>query len=205
MATLRQQAERLPQTSGVYFFTDAKGKSLYIGKAKRLRNRVLQYINGTDGRLMISQLMREAKKIEFTLTATEKGALILEATEIQAQRPKFNIRLLDGAQFLHFCIDKNHPWPMVSLQRFPKRKKGVQYFGPYPDAAAARQTLEFINKMFPLRTCSDDTLKREKRPCLQYHMHRCLAPCVERCSTEEYQATLQQTYAFLRGNNADVI
>jgi excinuclease ABC subunit C len=203
--TLSEQATRLPQDSGVYFFISHKGKTLYIGKAKNLRDRVLQYINGQDDRVMVQQLLLEAARIDFTVTSSEKGALILEASEIHCYRPKFNIALLDGSQFLHFCIDSNHPWPKVSLERFPRKKKGVQYFGPYPDATSARRTMEFIDRLFPLRSCSDETLRREKRLCLQYHMHRCLGPCVEKCSGEEYNGVQEQVIDFLKGNNPAVI
>ena len=125
MPTLREQATRLPTDPGVYYFVNRKGKILYVGKAKSLRDRVLQYINGQDDRTMVQQLVSEAQSIDFTVTSSEKGALILEASEVQRYRPKFNIALLDGSQFLHFSIDRNHPWPRVTLERFPKKKKGV--------------------------------------------------------------------------------
>ena len=205
MEALRTQAERLPKESGVYYFKNERGRLLYIGKAKRLRRRVLQYINRQDSRQMIEQLLRESREIDFTITLTEKDALILEASEIQKHRPKFNVRLLDGSQFLHFYLDKRHPWPMLTLERYPKITKKVRIFGPYPDASAARKTLDFVNSMFPLRTCSDDTLKREKRPCLQHHMHRCLAPCVEKCTAEEYSGVVDQVTTFLTGNYEAVL
>ena len=203
--TLREQAERFPQAPGIYFFKGTRGKILYIGKAKNLRNRIFQYIRMTDGRRMVERLLRESKTLDFTITQTEKDALILEAKQISEHKPKFNVKLLDGRSFLHFHLDETHEFPLLSLTRFPKPRKGHRYFGPYVDGKAARDTLEIINKSFQLRTCSDDTLKREKRPCLEYHIHRCMAPCVDKCTTEDYQAEIERVLEFLGGDYQHIL
>ncbi len=203
--SLREQAERFPKEPGIYFFRNARGKILYIGKAKNLRNRIFQYIRKTDGRRMISRLLNQSKTIDFTITQTEKQALILEAKQIQEHKPKFNVQLLDGRAFLHFHLDETHDFPALSLTRFPKPRKNHRYFGPYVDSTAARDTMEIINKNFQLRTCSDETLKREKRPCLEYYIHRCLAPCAERCSGAEYSAEIERVLAFLGGDQQQVL
>ena len=203
--SLREQAERLPQLPGVYYFKDASGRIVYVGKARRLRTRVMQYINGHDSREMVSRLVRSSGTVEATITETEKGALILEADEIRRHRPRFNVRLIDGASFLHFEMDSTHPWPRIVLTRFVRPRKGVKHIGPFPDATSARTTLTFLERNFPFRTCSDERLKREQRPCLEHQMHRCLAPCVELCEPEEYQDVLEQAVAFLTGRNQQLI
>lgn len=203
--TLREQAERFPQAPGIYFFKGVKGKILYIGKAKNLRNRIFQYIRMTDGRRMVGRLLNASKTIDFTITQTEKDALILEAKQISEHKPKFNVKLLDGRSFLHFHLDETHDFPLLSLTYYPKPRKGHRYFGPYVDSKGARDTLEIINKSFQLRTCSDDTLKREKRPCLEYHIHRCMAPCVEKCTTEDYQAEIERVLEFLGGDYQHIL
>ncbi len=203
--TLREQAERFPQEPGVYFFRNAKGRILYIGKAKNLRNRIFQYIRMTDGRRMIGRLLSQSRTLDFTITQSEKQALILEAKQIQEHKPKFNIQLLDGRAFLHFHLDETHEYPSLTLTRFPKIRKGHRYFGPYVDSKAARDTMDIIDKNFQLRTCSDETLKREKRPCLEYHIHRCLAPCVEKCTTDTYQGEIAKVLEFLNGDSHQVL
>ena len=203
--SLKEQADLLPQKTGIYLFKNAKNVILYIGKAKNLRSRVMQYINLHDGRKMVKSLLNEAKFIDFTITGSEKEALILEARQIKEHRPKFNVRLLDGGFFYHFEINRGHEWPMISLTRFPKRRKNIEFIGPLPDGRAARGTFEVINKYFPLRTCTDHELSRATRPCLEYHMHRCLAPCVEKCSAEEYSEVLKGVFDFLQGKQDSLL
>lgn len=203
--TLSEQAQRFPKEPGIYFFRNAKGRILYIGKAKNLRNRIFQYIRKTDGRRMVTKLLHQSTNIDFTITKDEKSALVLEARQIQEHKPKFNVQLLDGRAFLHFHLDENHAFPALTLTRYPKPRKGHRYFGPYVDSKAARDAMEIIDKNFQLRTCSDDTLKREKRPCLEYHIHRCLAPCVEKCTTETYQDEIQRVLSFLDGDHQQVL
>ena len=200
---LLAQAERLPKSCGIYQFLNEKGKILYIGKAKNIHRRVLQYFTGHDGRQMVSTLLRLAKQIDITITENEKEALLLEAFLIHKHRPRFNVQLLNGGQFLYIQIDKNKPWPMVSLTRFPS--KTAKVFGPLPSARKARKTFSFIERRFPLRTCSDNELKRRKRPCLLFQMHRCIGPCVAKCTTEEYDQYVNDVELFLSGKNARLI
>ncbi|MEC7986537.1 MAG: excinuclease ABC subunit UvrC [Myxococcota bacterium] len=202
---LAEQIHALPQSAGVYFFRDAKDRILYIGKAKRLKTRLLQYIRGQDDRRMVDTLLRRAVRIEATLTNTEKEALILEANAIAMHKPPFNVKLLDGGSFLYICLDQKGFWPYTFLRRKPKRKKGRIIFGPFPSAFAARKTLEFVERRFSLRTCSDAEFKRRKRPCLQYQMHQCLAPCVQKCTQDEYDGVVRNVSLFLKGKNRDLI
>ena len=159
----------------------------------------------TDGRRMVGRLLEQSGVLDFTITQNEKQALILEAKQIQEHKPKFNIQLLDGRAFLHFHLDETHEYPALTLTRFPKPRKGHRYFGPYVDAKAARDTLETIDKDFQLRTCSDQTLKKKKRPCLRYHIHRCLVPCVQKCTTESYKAEMDKVLEFLHGDHQQIL
>ena len=205
MMSLREQIARISQDSGIYIFKDADGTILYIGKAKRLRARLLQYINGHDGRRMVSRLLRKAKTVEVTLTENEKAALILEAHLIGKYKPPFNIRLVEGGRFLFMGMNTQKDWPYPYIVRRSVSQKGELLIGPYPMAGGIRKTLQFIERRFLLRTCSDRELKQAKRPCLQYQMHQCMAPCVGKCTDEEYQAEVDRVVLFLRGNNQEVI
>ena len=205
LPSLLEQAQRLPQSPGVYIFRNPKGKVLYVGKAKRLKNRVMQYINGHDGREMVSTLLSLATQIDVTLVSSDREALLVECGLIHKYRPRFNVRLIDGSRFLHIGVDFSHAWPRFFLVRAPKKRKQVKYFGPLPSARSARETLTFLNRNFSYRTCSDRELKQAKRPCLEHQMHRCLAPCVERCTSEEYESVVQDACTFLSGKRAPLI
>ena len=205
MISLREQIARVSQDSGIYIFKDARETILYIGKAKRLRARLLQYINGHDGRKMVSRLLKKAKTVEVTLTESEKAALILEAHLIGKYKPPFNIRLVEGGRFLFMGINTKKEWPYPYIVRRNVSQKGELLIGPYPMAGGIRKTLQFIERRFLLRTCSDRELKQAKRPCLQYQMHQCMAPCVAKCTEEEYQEEVDRVVLFLRGNNQEVI
>ena len=156
--TLREQAERFPQEPGIYFFRNAKGRILYIGKAKNLRNRIFQYIRMTDGRRMVSRLLAQSRVLDFTITQSEKQALMLEAKQIQEHKPKFNIQLLDGRTFLHFHLDQTHDYPALTLTRFPKPRKGHRYFGSLCGCQSRTRYYGNHRQEF-FSTCSDETLK----------------------------------------------
>ncbi|MEL6344811.1 MAG: excinuclease ABC subunit UvrC [Myxococcota bacterium] len=205
--TLAEQADRLPKSPGVYLFKDKKDEVLYVGKAKNLYSRVRQYILGQDERQMVRFLVQSASTIDAVLVHTEKEALILESTLIKKHQPRYNVRLVDGANFLHFRLDVNGPWPRYSLTRRIGRdvRRGVRYIGPIPSASRARTTLEFVNRRFPLRTCTDRELKSRKRPCLLYQMKRCLAPCVGLCTKAEYDASVQDSLLFLEGRSSELL
>lgn len=207
MATLREQADRLPKVPGVYLFKDQKGEILYVGKAKNLFSRVRQYILGQDERQMVRYLVQSSSTIDVVQVNTEKEALILEATLIKKHQPRYNVRLIDGANFLHLRIDTRSAWPRYSMSRKIGRdvKRGVRYIGPIPSATRARTTLEFLNRRFPLRTCTDRELKSRKRPCLLYQMKRCLGPCVDLCTKEDYDAAVQESLMFLDGRSSALL
>ena len=200
---LRDQAADLPTGPGVYLFLNARGRVVYVGKAKNLRARVRQYVQGQDERPTVPHLMAAAAKVEVTEVRTEKEALILEDTLIKKHRPRYNILLRDDSGFLHLKLNRSAPWPRYSVTREIDGRG--QHFGPYASAHRARLTLEFLSRRFPLRTCSDEELKRRTRPCLLHQMHRCLAPCVDACTTETYEAVVEESVLFLSGKNKELL
>ena len=200
---VRDAASVLPETPGVYLFKNSRGRVIYVGKAKNLRARVKQYLSGQDERLMVPHLLRAATAVDITEVRTEKEALLLEDTLIKKHRPRYNVQLRDDTGFLHLRIDPSARWPRYTVTREMEPK--VRHFGPYASAHKARLTLEFLSRRFPLRTCTDDELKRRKRPCLLHQMHRCLAPCVDLCDEQAYQAVVHESMLFLEGKNRELI
>ncbi|MBX3182263.1 MAG: excinuclease ABC subunit UvrC [Polyangiaceae bacterium] len=182
---LRERLAELPTTPGCYVFRDSRGEPLYVGKAKSLRGRVRSYFqdSGSDLRAFIPLLRRHVHDVETFVTATEKEAAILENGLIKEKQPRFNVKLRDDKEFLTLRLDLRgearggHRYPRLTLVR-RSADDGARYFGPYHSATAARRTLHLVEKHFQLRTCSDHELASRRRPCLQYQIKRCLAPCV---------------------------
>ena len=201
---LREKVDRLPITAGVYLMKDTQGVVIYVGKAINLRNRVRSYINGGDGRMHVRYLVNELADVEFALTATEREALILEDTLIKKFRPKYNIRLRDDKTYLSIRFNLNDPFPRIELVRRPKQD-GARYFGPFSSAASVRRTVDFVNRFFPLRTCEDSDLKGRTRPCLQYQIKRCVAPCVDYVTREQYRDLVDQVVMVLEGKDDDLL
>ena len=195
---LLHQAANLPTAPGVYLFKDGRDRVLYVGKAANLRSRVRQYIAGQDGRAMVPFLVRAAHGVDCIRTHTEKEALLLENALIKKHRPRYNTKLRDDANFLHLRLDLKRRWPRYQLVRQIK-DDGARYFGPYHSASKARATLEFLQRAFPLRTCTDAVLKSRKRPCLLHQMDRCVAPCVDLVTREAYQQLAEQSTDLLAG------
>lgn len=192
--------EQYPTLSGVYLMKDALGKVIYVGKAKQLKIRLKQYFAvGGDGRPMIPFLIRQIAHIDTIVVPSEKEALLLENTLIKKHQPKFNAFLKDDKTFISLMVNNRHPWPMVRLVRYKGTpKEDGLYFGPYTSAFAARQTYELITRLFPIRQCSDEELKRRTRPCLLYSIKRCIAPCVNKCTKEEYDTYVNGAIDFLK-------
>lgn len=205
--TLQRDVDLMPTRPGVYLMKDAKGTVLYIGKAKNLRQRVRQYlVPGGDGRVTIPYLMAKVESIETIVVSSEKEALLLENTLIKQHRPRYNALLKDDKTYLALKINDKHPWPKVSLVRY----KGIpkddgRYFGPYTSGEGARKTFDLLNSLFPLRQCSDQELLRRTRPCILYDMKKCVAPCVGKCTKEEYASLVDKTVKFLRGQDSDIL
>lgn len=195
---LEDSIRNAPRAPGVYLMKDDDGRVLYVGKAKNLRARVRAYFGGTDGRFMIPFLVSRVREVAFIVTATEKEALILENTLIKEHRPRYNVDFRDDKAYFHIRIDPAKPFPRFELVRRP-RKDGASYFGPYPSSAAARETLRFLQALFPLRTCRDQEMKTRRRPCLEHQIRRCLAPCAGRIEAAAYRELVHDSMSFLEG------
>jgi len=201
------QLQTLPESPGVYKFYDSNHQLLYIGKAKNLKKRVSSYFQKEHDSLRLKLLVKKIHHIETISVPTEYDALILENTLIKSLQPKYNIQLRD---------DKTYPWIVITKERFPKvfytRKKNIpefEYYGPYPSVLAVRTLLETIKEIFPLRTCnyqlSQENIEKNKfRPCLDYHIGKCKAPCVGWQTEEEYNKNIQQIKKIIKGQIKEV-
>src|SRR3989338_9747218 len=180
----------LPSKPGVYRFLDEHQKIIYVGKAKDLKKRVSQYFrkNLTDRKTIA--LMQKAVDFEITITENENQALLLESNLIKEFRPKYNILLRDDKSYPYLFLSTQHDFPRLDFHRGAKKEKG-RYFGPYPNAGSVRDNLALIQKLFLLRQCRDHFFAHRSRPCLQYQIKRCTAPCVNFVSQEKYQEQVQ--------------
>lgn len=202
-----KKLDLFPSDPGVYIMKDKDGNVLYVGKANQLKARVKQYFApGRDGREMVPFLITKVFDIETIIVTSEKEALLLENTLIKQYRPKYNALLKDDKTYIALKINHRHPWPMVSLIRYRgKPKPDGLYFGPYTSAYAARNTLDLIQRLFPLRQCSDQELARRTRPCILHDMKRCVAPCVSKCTKDEYMRYVEGSIKFLKGQDKEVL
>jgi len=193
-----QKLDALPVQPGCYLFKDKKGKVVYVGKAKSLRNRVRSYFQagGSDVRYFIPILQRTIGDLETFVTATEKEATILENNLIKEHQPRFNVKLRDDKDYLSLRLAFDDEWPRLKVVRRPA-PDGARYFGPYHSATAARRTLHLINKHFQLRTCSDTEFAARRRPCLQHQIKRCPAPCVLEVDRAWYGEQVRAVALFL--------
>ena len=184
---------------------NGQGKIIYVGKAKNIRKRLSSYFRPPEQLPVKTRvMMARVKDIDFLCTNTEKEALLLEASLIKKHRPRYNIVLRDDKQYILFKLDKKNNFPTLRLTRKVDRD-GAIYFGPFTSARSARQTLSVINKLFRLRKCSDRIFKNRVRPCLQYHINRCLAPCCNPVSKEEYAQMVRQVELFLSAKSRDLL
>jgi len=188
---------------GVYRMLDERGRVLYVGKARDLRRRVASYFRESQPSAKTRSLVAHVRAIEVTITHTETEALILENTLIKEHQPRYNILLRDdkGYPYIHLSDDD---FPRLALHRGAKRAPG-RYFGPYPSAGAIRDTLNFLQKVFRLRQCEDSFFRGRARPCLQYQIKRCTAPCVGLIDREGYRQQLQDAVLFLEGKGGQVV
>jgi excinuclease ABC subunit C len=199
---LAARLDGLPAQPGCYLFRGERGAVLYVGKAKSLRSRVRSYFQAgsSDERAFIPWLRREVVDIETVLTGSEKEAAILENNLIKEYRPKYNVKLRDDKEFLCLRLDEKKAYPRLELVRKPDLDH-ARHFGPFPSATAARKTLHLVERHFQLRSCSDRELKSRQRPCIQYQIKRCPAPCVYDVNTETYQAQVRAVTLFLLGRH----
>ena len=201
---LKEKMTSAPRCPGVYIMQDASGKVIYVGKANDLKNRISSYLTGRDTRPMAPFLMARASDIAFITTATEKEALILENNLIKKHRPRYNVILRDDKTYYHLSLDPAETFPRLRLVR-KRQNDAALYFGPYPSGLAAKETLRFIQRIFPLRTCRDRDFQLRARPCLEYQIGRCLAPCKNRIDEAAYRTLVENAVSFLRGRRRELI
>jgi len=197
-ARMAEKAAVAPTGPGVYIFKDKRGKAIYVGKAKNLRDRVRSYVRGGDGRYQVSFLMNRAADFETLVTVSETEALILENNLIKQYKPRYNIKLLDDKSYVSVKVTVKDAWPRILVTRKIQRDGSV-YLGPFASASGIRETLEIARKIFPLRSCSDAVFRNRSRPCLEYQIKRCLAPCVLEVDRVEYERQLKGATQLLEG------
>jgi len=203
--SLKSQVERLPDRPGVYLFKDAAGHVIYVGKARSLRSRARSYLQSPAALSDRALAMRErAASVDCVVTDSELEALILECSLIKRHRPKYNVRFVDDKNYPYICVTTEDEYPRVLVARSMK-KDGSRYFGPYTRAGAMRETLRLVRRLFPFRTCSDRRLRSGGRPCLYYHIRRCMGPCTGDTDPREYRKMIEELCMFLQGRRADVI
>lgn len=203
---VQHKLDALPAAPGVYLFKDRRGAVVYVGKARSLRSRVRSYFSASssDDRMFIAYLARELGDLETFVVGNEKEAALLENELIKQHQPRYNVKLKDDKDFLSIRIDPSDPWPRLGVVRRPK-PDGARYFGPYDSATSARQTLRQINRFFKLRTCKDTDFNARVRPCLQYQIKRCPAPCVREVDREAYLAQVELVGLFLEGRHDELV
>ena len=199
------QLKGLPAGPGVYLFRDKAGSVLYVGKAKSLRPRVRSYFQQSqDTRTAIQQLPERVEDIEVIVTQNEVEALHLEQNLVKRHRPPFNVRLRDDKSFPYIAVTVDDEYPRVMFTR-ERHRRGVVYFGPYANAKKVRETLDVLNRVFPYRPCEGPKPGRHSGiPCLDYHIDRCLAPCVGYVTKDDYGAIIDQVIEFLSGNTEPI-
>ena len=190
--------------AGVYRMYDEQQNLLYVGKAKNLKKRLSSYFRKTGLSIKTQALVSKIQQIEVTITHTESEALLLESNLIKEHQPPYNILLRDDKSYPYIYVSIQDPYPHIVVHRGAKRKKG-KYLGPYPSAGAVRDSLQFIHKLFKIRTCEDSYFKNRSRPCLQYQIKRCTAPCVGYISEPRYQADINHAMMFLEGKSNQLI
>lgn len=188
----------LTQRPGIYQMLDGEGQVLYVGKAKNLKKRVTSYFRKTGLTAKTAALVKRIVQVDVTVTETETEALILEHNLIKQYRPPFNILMRDDKSYPYIFLSDKDRWPRLALHRGPKKAKGT-YFGPFPSVHAVRDSMSFLQKTFKVRQCEDVFFKNRSRPCLQYQIKRCTAPCVEFVSTDDYASDVNLTRLYLDG------
>lgn len=202
-ALIREKARILPDSPGVYRMLNGAGDVLYVGKAKSLKKRVVSYSRPATMPLRIQRMIAQTVAMEFIHTHTEVEALLLEANLIKKFRPQYNVLLKDDKSYPYILLTTDHDYPQVIKHRGAKDAKG-DYFGPFASNWAVNRTLTTLHRAFMLRNCTDSFFAQRKRPCLQYHIKRCTAPCVGYVSKDEYEAQVKEARDFLRGDSTAI-
>ncbi len=200
-----EQLAQLPTGPGVYIMRNAAGDVIYVGKAANLRSRVRSYFGSPLSMESKTRYLSDAiADFEYLVTHTEQEALHLEAALVKRHQPIFNVRLKDDKHYPYLKVDLADPWPRVYITR-RVAKDGARYFGPFANAGSVRRTLDIVNKLFPWRSCTKTITGTDPRPCLDYFINRCIAPCTSYCTKEEYDEVIRQVILFLEGRTEEVM
>jgi excinuclease ABC subunit C len=202
---IRKQLAALPAKPGVYIMRNAAGEVIYVGKAAKLKDRVRSYFGSPHMMEPKTRALREViEDFEYIVVGNAGEALLLEATLIKRHQPFFNIRLKDDKRYPYLKVDVQNPWPRVYITRRIE-KDGARYFGPYASAGSVRATLDLTKRLFPWRSCTKEITGKDPRPCLDYYIKRCIAPCTAYCTKDEYDEVITQVILFLEGKADDVL
>ncbi len=198
----------IPDRPGVYVFRDADGRALYVGKARSIRKRIANYFGAPSGLVARTQaLMAAARRVEWVVSTGEVQALMLEFSLIQEYKPRYNVRYRDDKSYPYLAVTLKDKWPKATVMR-GRRKRGVRYYGPYPNAYAIRETVDLLTRVFPMRSCSESLFNechRLGRPCLYFHIGRCPGPCVDEVTEEQYRENVDAFCRFLDGESTDTL
>ncbi|MBA2709565.1 MAG: excinuclease ABC subunit UvrC [Tatlockia sp.] len=195
----------LTSAPGVYRMLDANGSVLYVGKASNLKKRVSSYFNKQNSGAKTRSLVSQIINIEVSVTRSETEALLLESSLIKSLRPKYNVLLRDDKSYPYIHVSSSHAFPRMELYRSKKKPTKGEYYGPFPSVAAVRETLGTIQKVFKIRNCTDSFFSARSRPCLQFHIKRCTAPCTDYISVEDYQRAVKDATRFLQGKSDQIM
>jgi excinuclease ABC subunit C len=204
MMGLEEQLKALPARPGVYLLKGEGGGILYVGKASNLRARVRSYFGTALPTPKLHRMVQRVRDIDFIVTDSEQEALILECNLIKRHHPRYNVRFKDDKGYPYLKVSLNEDWPRVYItRRF--EDDGGRYFGPFASVSSLRRTLNMVRKLFPFRSCNRNITTTDARPCLEYHIHRCVAPCIGAVSREEYHKLIRQVILFLEGRHEEVV
>lgn len=205
MESLKETVNRAPLSPGVYLMKNASGRILYVGKAKSLRKRLRQYVGGRGTRdPKVRAMMSHVRHIEYVLTDSEMEALVLELNFIKAERPPYNIMLRDDKSYPYIKVTLGEAWPRVVKTRRVK-KDGARYFGPYPNADYVNRMVDLINDSFPIKKCARNLDRPGQRPCLNYHIGRCVGPCGKQTDPEAYREMVDSIIGILEGRSQKLL
>ncbi len=202
MNVIREKLKLLPDDPGVYIMLDSDGTVIYVGKARNLKNRVRQYFHASVKTEKVMAMVANISDFNYVITKTEIDALALENNLIKKYKPKYNILLKDDKTYPYIRVNLSEKYPSFGITR--KLKKGMKYFGPYMGGVRVKDVLEMLNIAFGVRTCTVAVTEKAKKPCLNYHIHRCLAPCAHMCTEEEYAVRVKKAIRFLEGDESEV-
>lgn len=202
---LSEKVKRLPDSPGVYIMKNGSGEIIYVGKAISLRNRVRSYFQSSRNHsAKVINMVGQITDLEYILTDSEVEALILECNLIKKHRPRYNVRLVDDKSYPYVRVTMHEDYPRVFMTRNIVRD-GSRYYGPYTDAGALKETLAVLKRIFPIRMCKQKSVERQKRPCLNYHIRRCLAPCSGNVDPNRYADMVKSICLFLEGRQEDLV